>query len=328
MERHIFGRTGIEVSKLGLGTWQFGGQWGDEYSDDTALAIMSAAVDQGVNFFDTADIYGLGRSEELIGRFLRKSKQRLFVATKLGRGPKPGWPDNFTPQVVREHTEASLRRLGVDCLDLQQLHCVPKSELERGVMFETLDKLRDEGKLRFFGASVESVEEALICLRNPNCASLQIIFNIFRQKPITELFQQALQQRVAIIVRLPLASGLLSGKMTRDRKFAETDHRNYNRDGQQFNVGETFAGLPYERGLELVEEIRPLVPEGMTMSQMALRWCMDYDAVSTVIPGARSVEQAIENSSAGHLPPLPEPLHDRLTALYHTSIFPHIRGPY
>jgi aryl-alcohol dehydrogenase-like predicted oxidoreductase len=328
MERTIFGRTGIEVSKLGLGTWQFGGQWGPEYSDDNALSIMRAAVEQGVNFFDTADIYGLGRSEELIGRFLRESKQRLFVATKLGRGPKPGWPDNFTPDVVREHTEASLRRLGIDCLDLQQLHCVPKSELERGVMFETLDKLREEGKLRFFGASVESVEEALICLQNPHCASLQIIFNIFRQKPITELFQQALQQRVATIVRLPLASGLLSGKMTADRKFAETDHRLYNRDGQQFNVGETFAGLPYERGLEIVEEIRPLVPEGMTMSQMALRWCMDYDAVSTVIPGAKSVAQALENSRAGHLAPLPEPLHDRLTALYHTSIQSYIRGPY
>lgn len=328
MNRKAFGRTGYEASRIGLGTWQFGGQWGPEYSDDNALAIMRAAVEQGVNFFDTADIYGLGRSEELIGRFMRESKARLFVATKLGRGPKPGWPDNFTPRVVREHTEASLQRLGVDCLDLQQLHCVPKSELERGVMFDTLDKLRSEGKLRFFGASVETIEEALICLQNPGCASLQIIFNIFRQKAITELFQQARHQRVAIIVRLPLASGLLSGKMTADRQFAETDHRNYNRDGQQFNVGETFAGLPYERGLELVEEIRPLVPEGMTMGQMALRWCIDFDAVSTVIPGARSVEQAIENSSAGHLPPLPEPLHDRLTALYHTSILPQIRGPY
>jgi aryl-alcohol dehydrogenase-like predicted oxidoreductase len=328
MDCKVFGRTGYEASGIGLGTWQFGGQWGPEYSDDNALAIMRAAVEQGVNFFDTADIYGLGRSEELIGRFLRETKSRLFVATKLGRGPKPGWPDNFTPRVVREHTEASLQRLGVDCLDLQQLHCVPKSELERGVMFDTLDKLRIEGKLRFFGASVETIEEALICLQNPGCASLQIIFNIFRQKAITELFQQARLQRVAIIVRLPLASGLLSGRMTADRKFAETDHRNYNRDGQQFNVGETFAGLPYERGLELVEEIRPLVPEGMTMSQMALRWCMDFDAVSTVIPGARTVEQANENSSAGHLPPLPEPLHDRLTALYHTAIFPLIRGPY
>ena len=328
MNRKAFGRTGFEASRIGLGTWQFGGQWGPEYSDDNALAIMRAAVEQGVNFFDTADIYGLGRSEELIGRFLRESKARLIVATKLGRGPKPGWPDNFTPRVVREHTEASLQRLGVECLDLQQLHCVPKSELERGVMFETLDKLREEGKLRFFGASVETIEEALICLQNPGCASLQIIFNIFRQKAITELFQQARLQRVAIIVRLPLASGLLSGKMTADRKFAETDHRNYNRDGQQFNVGETFAGLPYERGLELVEEIRPLVPEGLTMTQMALRWCMDFDAVSTVIPGARNVAQATENSSAGHLPPLPEPLHDRLTALYHTAILPLIRGPY
>ncbi len=328
MEHNDFGRTGELVSRMGLGTWQFGGQWGPEFSDDNALGIMRAAVESGVNFFDTADIYGLGRSEELIGRYLRESKPKLFIATKLGRGPKPGWPDNFTPQVVREHTEASLQRLGIDCVDLQQLHCVPKSELERGVMFETLGKLRDEGKIRFYGASVETIEEAQICLKDPGCTSLQIIFNIFRQKAITELFQQAFNQHVAIIVRLPLASGLLSGKMTPDRKFAETDHRNYNRDGQQFNVGETFAGLPYDKGLELVEEIRPLVPEGMTMTQMALRWCLDYEAVTTVIPGARNMVQANENSSAGHLPPLPVPLHDRLTALYHTAILPHIRGGY
>jgi aryl-alcohol dehydrogenase-like predicted oxidoreductase len=328
MPTRDFGPLSQAVSQMGLGTWQFGNQWGDKVGDEHALSIMRTAYEQGVTFFDTADIYGLGRSEELIGRFVRESKPRIFIATKLGRGPEPGWPENFTPRTIRQHTENSLRRLGVDCVDLQQLHCVPKSELERGVMFETLEQLQHEGKIRQWGASVESVEEALVCLNHPHCASLQIIFNIFRQKPITTLFDRCLTQRVAVIVRLPLASGLLSGKMTANRVFGEQDHRNYNRDGQKFNVGETFAGLPYAKGLELVEMIRPLVPDGMTMIQMALRWCLDYPAVTTVIPGAKNVQQALENSSAGHLPALPAPLHDRLAALYYTEIAPHIRGPY
>ncbi|MDX1962730.1 MAG: aldo/keto reductase [Pirellulales bacterium] len=328
MEMRPFGKSGIQVSGIGIGTWQIGGQWGPEFTDETALEILRAAADQGVTFIDTADIYGLGRSETVIGKFLRENRGNFFVATKLGRNPHPGWPHNFTPRVIREHTENSLLNLGVDCLDLTQLHCVPQEELESGVVFEALEDLKQAGKIRNYGASVESMEEALICLRYPGCASLQIIFNIFRQKPISTLFDQAQRQGVAIIVRLPLASGLLSGKMTKDRVFDENDHRNYNRDGQQFNVGETFAGLPYEAGVDLANQVAALVPPGMTMTQMALRWCLDFDAVTTVIPGARSPEQAIENSQAGHLPRLPSPLHDRLAALYHTEVEPLIRGKY
>jgi len=328
MLHRTLGKTCYNVSGLGLGTWQIGGQWGPEFSDETALGILQAAVESGVDFFDTADIYGLGRSEEIIGHFLRQTTAKITVATKFGRGPEPGWPNNFTPATIRQHTENSLRRLGVDCLDLTQLHCVPLAELEKGVVFETLETLRQEGNIRYYGASVESLEEAKACLRYPGCASLQIIFNIFRQKPIFELFEEAQRQNVAIIVRLPLVSGLLSGRMTKDRVFAETDHRNYNRDGQKFNVGETFAGLPYEKGLELAEKIKPLVPPGMTMTQMALRWCLDFPAVSTVIPGARSPEQARENSQAGHLSPLTPELHQQLSKLYQHEIKQHIRGAY
>lgn len=328
MNKRHFGSSAYQVSGVGLGTWQIGGQWGPEFSDETALEILRTAVDSGVTFIDTADIYGLGRSETLIGKFLKETSEKLFIATKLGKGPTPGGAKNFTPEVIRRHTEDSLRRLDIDCIDLMQLHCVPKSELEKGVMFQVLHDLSQEGKIRFYGASVHSDEEALICLNDKNCASLQIIFNIFRQKPISELFDKARDQGVAIIARLPLASGLLSGKMTADRKFPPTDHRNSNRDGKEFNVGETFAGLPFEKGLELVELIRPLVPSEMTMTQLALRWCLDFTAVTTVIPGARNVEQVRENSAAGNLHTLPAPLHDRLEALYHTEIAQHIRGAY
>ena len=282
--------AGIAVSEIGVGTWQLGDQWGKAISDQEALDLLAAAVDSGVTFFDTADIYGLGRSESLIGRFLKQSRLagKIFVATKLGRGPDPGWPDNFTTPAIRRHVEASLERLGVESLDLEQLHCVPAAELRRGEVFEALRTLQREGKIRRFGASVESMDEALICLDQPDLAALQIIFNVFRQKPIDTLFERARRQGVAIIVRLPLASGLLAGKFTRDTKFPADDHRNYNRDGGQFNVGETFAGLPFETGVELADALKPLVPPGMTLAQMALRWCLDFEAVSVLIPGAKT----------------------------------------
>ncbi len=270
-----------------MGTWQLGGQWGEEVSEAAALETLAAAVDAGVTFFDTADIYGLGRSETLIGRFLKQSNAKVFVATKLGRSPEPGWPHNFTAPVIRQHVEASLQRLGVESLDLEQLHCVPLEELKRGEVFDALASLKKEGKIKSFGASVESTEAALVCLRQPELSSLQIIFNIFRQKMIPDLFERAKRQGVALVVRLPLASGLLSGKFTRDTKFAAGDHRNYNRDGAQFNVGETFAGLPFEKGVELADELKSLVPPGMTLAQMALRWCLDFDAVSVLIPARR-----------------------------------------
>ena len=315
------------VSEIGLGCWQLGGaDWGD-VSDADAMAIMQAAIDSGVTFFDTADVYGLGRSEELIGRFVKSTGADITVATKLGRFPNPGWPDNFEESAIRSHTEASLKRLGTERLALTQLHCVPTDVLKRGEVFDHLRTLQVEGKIEQFGASVESMEEALICLEQPGLASLQIIFNIFRQKPITALFKRAQQQGVSLIVRLPLASGLLAGKFSPHTVFPEQDHRNYNRDGGAFNVGETFAGLPFKTGVDLVERIRPLVPEGMSMAQMALRWCLDFDAVTTVIPGAKTPQMAAANAAVSEMPPLSPELHAVLRALYEDEALQYVRGP-
>ncbi len=322
-----FGRTGESVGEIGLGTWQLGGaDWG-EVDERHALDTLGAAAEGGVNFFDTADVYGLGRSEELIGKFLKEASGRFFVATKLGRFPAPGWPANFSLDAIRAHTEASLRRLGVEAVDLTQLHCIPTEVLREGEVFEHLRTLKREGKIRHFGVSVETNEEALICLRQEDLASLQIIFNIFRRKPV-EFFDEARARGVALVVRLPLASGLLSGKFTKETEFAPTDHRSYNRDGQSFNVGETFAGLPFEKGVELADALKPLVPEGMTMAQMALRWILDLDAVSVVIPGARNPAQARANLAAAALEPLGADLHARLREFYETRVAEHIRGPY
>jgi Predicted oxidoreductases (related to aryl-alcohol dehydrogenases) len=328
MKFRTFG-DGTPVSEVGLGCWQIGGaDWG-EVGDDEALETLRAAADAGVTFFDTSDVYGLGRSETLLGRFLKeRAADPLFVATKVGRFPEPGWPENFTPEGIRRHTEASLSRLGVEALDLTQLHCIPTEELRRGEVFDTLRALRDEGKVRRFGASVESMEEALLCLEQPGLASLQIIFNVLRQKPIDVLFDRAKAQGVALIVRLPLASGVLSGKMTKETRFGERDHRNYNRDGAAFNVGETFAGIPFEVAVELADGLAAYVPEGLTLAQASLRWCLDFDAVTTIIPGAKRPDQARANAAVSDLSPLPPGVHADLRAFYETRVADHIRGPY
>lgn len=327
MKTRIFGATGRKVSEVGLGTWQLGANWGD-VSEDTALAILRAAWEAGTTLFDTADVYGMGRSETLIGRFLRETHAPVYVATKLGRFSPPGWPENFTRAGIRQHTEASLKRLGVDALDLTQLHCIPFDVLKQGEVFEHLRELKREGKIRDFGVSVESMEEADFCVRQPGVASLQIIFNIFRQKPIHTLFEEAKKRKVALLVRLPLASGLLAGKFTQATTFPPEDHRNFNRDGQQFNVGETFAGLPFPKGVELADQLKPLVPGGLTLSDMALRWCLDFDAVSAIIPGAKNPEQARSNARASDLPPLSRDLHQKLANVYERDVKAHIRGVY
>ncbi len=329
MNSRIFGKTGRLVSELGLGTWQLGANWG-EVTDADALATLRAAWEAGTDFFDTADVYGDGRSETLIGQFLREAKlrDRIFVATKLGRRGDPGWPANFTRAAVRQHTEDSLRRLGVEALDLTQFHCVPPDVLRRGELFGWLEELKREGKLRAYGASVEAMDEALWCCAQPGCASLQIIFNIFRQKPIHVLFEAARRNGVALIVRLPLASGLLGGKMTAQTKFPADDHRNFNRDGQSFNVGETFAGLPFAKGVALADGVKPLVPAGMSMAEMSLRWCLDFEAVSVLIPGARNPAQAQGNARASVLAPLGADRHVKLAAFYEREVAAHIRGPY
>jgi aryl-alcohol dehydrogenase-like predicted oxidoreductase len=321
--------AGVAVSEVGLGCWQIGGdQWGD-VSEADALDVLRASADAGVSFLDTADVYGAGRSEELLGRFIKQfPRDRFFIASKFGRFPRPGMPGNFDPKVIREHTENSLKRLGIERLDLTQLHCLPMEQLERAEVWETVRALQKEGKIARFGASVESVAEAEECLKHADCASLQLIFNIFRQTPQTSgLLDRCAAKGVAVIVRLPLASGLLAGKYTASTTFAPEDHRTNNQNGEKFNVGETFGGLGFAKGLELTERLRAFVPAGYTMLQMALRWCLDFPAVTTIIPGARNRAQAQSNAAASALPPLPRESHERLRDFFATDVKPHVRGP-
>lgn len=327
MHFRTFPHPDVPVSEIGLGCWQLGGSdWG-AIDDTKAFGILDAAVHAGVTFLDTADVYGSGRSEELIGRFLKERKKSLFVATKLGRTADL-FPDNYTEAGVRGATEASLRRLGVESLDLTQLHCIPPAILRRGAIFDWLGRLRDEGKIRRFGASVESDEEGMVCLQQEGLASLQIIFNLFRQKPSFALMDEARRKGVAVIVRLPLASGVLSGKFTASTTFPESDHRHYNRDGGAFNVGETFAGIPFEKAVALAEELLPLAPEGIGMAGMAQRWILDHPAVTTVITGASRPEQVAANAAVSSLPPLSTGLHGKLRRFYDDSVAAHVRGPY
>ena len=314
--------SGVAVSEVGLGCWQIGGSWG-EVSEDEALQILRAAHENGVTMFDTANVYGGGKSEKLIGRFLKESGAKPFVATKLGRGG-----EKLTLEGLRAATEKSLNNLGVESLDLTQLHCIPTAELRRGEVFEHLRALKTEGKIQRFGASVESMEEARICLQHDGLSSLQIIFNLFRQKPIEDLFKAAKSKNVGLIIRLPLASGLLSGKMTRETKFDKDDHRNFNRDGDSFNVGETFAGLPFEKGVELADELKSFVPDGVSMAQWAQRWILDYDAVTTIITGASQVSQVESNAGAAELAPLGDEVHAKLSDWYRDNVAEFVRGPY
>lgn len=323
MHYRKFGSTGFDASEVGLGTWQFGGDWG-AINELDANAILKSALDRGINFFDTADVYGSGRSETLIGSFLQDIKENVFVATKLGRFG--GYPDKYSFDFIKKCTENSLKRLKRETIDLTQLHCVPRQQLEKGEIFEWLRTIQKEGKIRHFGASVETIDEAFLCLKQDGLTSLQIIFNIFRQKPIEQLFAEAASKKVALIVRLPLASGLLSGKFTKTTTFGSGDHRNYNRDGQKFNVGETFSGLEFQYGVELADQIKSLVPANMTMAQFALRWILDHPEVSVIIPGASKIDQVVSNASASDIDPLDKEVHSQLHLLYREKIESQIRG--
>lgn len=326
MKYRLLGNTGIRVSEIGLGCWQFGGDFGPVESEE-AEATMEAACQVGINFFDTANVYGSGQSESWIGNFVRKTRESIFLATKYGRGPGV-YPNGYSLAGMRQQTLDAIERLQVEQLDLLQLHCVPTEVLRQGEVFDWLRTLQQEGLIAHFGASVESVEEGLICLEQPGLTSLQVIFNLFRQKPAQELFPEALKKNVGIIVRLPLASGLLSGKFTSHTKFTETDHRHYNRDGQCFNVGETFAGLPFETGVALVDNLRQYLPEDYSLVDLALRWILDHEAVTTVIAGARRADQVIANTRASRLARLTPDLHQQLANYYQSQVHQHIRGPY
>lgn len=324
VSERAFGRTGWTVSSIGFGAWAIGGSWGD-VSEADARATLEAALDAGVTFVDTADVYGDGRSERIVRDVLKsRSGDRPVVATKAGRRIDPHVAEGYTFKAIEEFVDRSLRNLGVDRIDLLQLHCPPTGVYYRPELFADLDRLVEKGKLKFLGVSVEKVEEALKAIEYPNVASVQIIYNMFRQRPDDLFFARAKSKGVAVIARVPLASGLLSGKMSGATTFADDDHRSFNRHGEAFDVGETFAGVPYEVALEAVEKLRPLVPAGATMAQMALRWILMNDAVSVVIPGARTPDQARANAAADALAPLSPDVMSAVRAIYDAEIKPHV----
>lgn len=315
MNYRLFGRTGWQVSEIGFGAWAIGAEWG-EVSEEDALGAILASIDHGVNFIDTADVYGDGRSERLVSRAIKARPEQVYVATKMGRRLNPHVPEGFNAKNMTAFLERSLKNLGVEAVDLVQLHCPPPQVYYMPEVFGILDDLVKSGKLRFYGVSVEKVEEALKATEFPNVQSVQIIFNIFRQRPAELFFQLAKERRVGILARVPLASGLLTGKMSRDTTFPADDHRNFNRYGESFDVGETFSGVDYETGLAAVEELRLLLPEGASLAQMALRWILMFDAVSLAIPGAKNPQQAAANAAASNLPPLDETTMWRIEEIY------------
>jgi aryl-alcohol dehydrogenase-like predicted oxidoreductase len=320
---------GNAIAETGLGTWQLGSaDWGN-INQAQAFDILDAYTNAGGNFIDTADVYGMGTSEKFIGQYLKQSGKKLFIATKLGRRDDApyGWPQNFTYDAMKRHIEDSLEHLGVDQLFLEQLHCIPTKELRKGHVFDHLRRLQQDGLILHFGVSVETTEEALICLEHNDVASLQIIFNLFRQHLAEAFFDKAQQQGTALIARVPLASGLLSGTFTAATTFSTTDHRNYNAHGDAFNAGETFSGLEFSKGVALAEEIKGLLPEG-NLAQQSIRWILQHPAITTVIPGASKVSQVQNNVAATTLPAFDAATLQALRTLYDDKIQPEIRGVY
>jgi len=323
MRYRKLGKTNLEVSEVSLGAWQIGEGWGS-VSDEDAIQTLHAALDHGVNFIDTADVYGDGRSERFIARVLADRKEEVHVATKAGRRLNPHVAAGFTRENLTAFIERSLKNLRRETLDLVQLHCPPTEVYYRPEVFQVLDGLKEAGKIRNYGVSVEKVEEALKASEYPGVATVQIIFNMFRQRPADLFFPLAQKRDVGILVRLPLSSGLLSGKITKDTKFAADDHRNYNRYGEKFDRGETFSGIDLDVALMAVEEIRQVLPEGVSMANFALRWILDHPAVSCVIPGARNARQIGENVTAAELPSLSAGQMAAISKIYQKRIQEHV----
>jgi aryl-alcohol dehydrogenase-like predicted oxidoreductase len=321
MNYRELGRTGWKVSEISFGAWAIGGTWG-EVDDRESLAALHRAADLGVNFFDTADVYGDGRSERLLAQLKRERGEKIIIATKAGRRLDPHVASGYTAENLTAFVERSLRNLEVDALDLVQLHCPPTEVYYRPELFEALDDLVRQGKIRFYGVSVEKVEEALKAIEYAGVQTVQIIFNIFRQRPADLFFAEAKKRQVGIIARLPLSSGMLTGKLTAQTQFAPDDHRAFNRQGAEFDRGETFSGVDYETGLKAVEELCTLVPEGMMMAQFALRWILMFDAVTCAIPGAKRQAQAEDNVRAADLPPLSDETMVAVRELYERRIRP------
>jgi len=322
MKYRKLGKTNLEVSEISLGTWQVGGKWGEPFSHENAEKILNAALDAGVNFIDTADVYGDGESEKAVGRVVRARSERVYVATKCGRRLNPHVNEAYKPEVLRKFVEDSLANMGLEALDLIQLHCPPTEVYYRPEIFELFDRLKEEGKILNMGVSVEKVEEALKAIEFPNVTTVQIIFNMFRQRPAELFFREAKRRDIGIIVRVPLASGLLTGKFRPETHFAPDDHRNFNRNGEAFDKGETFAGLDYNTGLEAVEELKKLFPGQENLAPVALRWILMFDAVSCIIPGASKPSQLSSNLQAVAVPALTPEQLEGVQAIYEARMKP------
>ena len=319
MKKRKFGKIGWDVSEISLGCWAMGADWGD-VSEENAKNILKTSFDNGVNFFDTADVYGDGRSEKFVGEFINSTSERIYVATKAGRRIFPHEASGYYDKDLMEsYVDRSLENLGVETIDLLQMHCPPTEVYSHDLTYEMLDNLVTKGKIQHYGFSVQTVEEAIACIQRPHTKSVQIIFNMLRLKPAEEFFKIAQDKNIAIIVRVPLASGLLTGKMNTNSSFPENDHRNYNIKGDAFDVGETFSGVDFNKALKVVEELKLLTPDGFTLSQLALKWILMHDAVSVVIPGAKNSEQALNNISASSLPNISN-LMKRIEEIYITHL--------
>jgi aryl-alcohol dehydrogenase-like predicted oxidoreductase len=323
MKYRSLGRTGWNVSDISFGAWAIGGFWGS-VSDQESLAALNSAIDCGVNFIDTADVYGDGRSERLIAQHKKQRKDEITVATKAGRKLPKQTVEGYSRQNLTAWIETSLRNLATDCIDLLQLHCPPTELYDHAEVFGILDDLVKVGKIRYYGVSVEKIEEALKAIEYPNVQSVQIIFNCFRQRPAELFFPRAKEKKVGILARVPLASGMLTGKLKPDSKFAADDHRSFNRHGEMFDVGETFSGVDYETGLKAVEELRGLVPSAASMSQFALRWILMFDAVTCAIPGGKTPAQVSDNCSASALPPLSSDEMTVIKSIYDERLRPMV----
>ncbi len=323
MHYRALGRTGWNISEISIGTWAMGGDWGS-VDDERSLRALHSALDMGDNFFDTADVYGDGRSERLLARLKKESRETFYVATKAGRRLNPHVAGGYNRKNLTAFVERSLKNLETDALDLLQLHCPPSEVYNTPEVFAILDDLVKQGKIRYYGVSVEKISEALKAVEYPGVQSVQIIFNIFRQRPAEVFFGEARRRKVGVLARVPLASGLLTGKITHQTAFATDDHRNYNREGEAFDRGETFSGVDFESGLQAVDELRPLAPIGTSLAQFALRWILMFDAVSSAIPGARSPEQVEDNLAAANLPPLGDETMARVRGIYDRRIRPQV----
>ena len=323
MQFRALGRTGWNVSAVSFGAWAIGGAWGS-VDDTESLAALNKAVDCGVNFIDTADVYGMGRGERLIAQLKRDRKEEIVVATKAGRRLSPHTAEGYNAANIESFIDDSLRNLSTDCLDLVQLHCPPVEVYYRPELFGALDALVQKGKIRYYGVSVEKVEEALKAIEYPNVQTVQIIFNCFRLRPAQLFFEEARKRRVGILARVPLASGLLTGKITRESQFEKDDHRNFNRRGEAFDVGETFSGVDFNTALEAVERIKTVVPAGMSLTQFALRWILMFDAVTCAIPGGKRPAQVAENCAAADLPALPKDAMEAVRQTYASLIAPQV----